>query len=413
VEKPSPQVETEVDAFPYGFFGFYAQDGSVQRPPPRIVVSADLNSDFGRGVLLGVADYASHQERWRLVSDRLNPDYFAYLMRTGVDGIIVQAADPLLIRRALKTGVPVVNFSTRIAPTEIPFPTVGPDNRAAGRLAAQHLVDLHQPRLAFIGIPRHYYSRERRAGVATVARDAGIPLLEPPETRVPGRVSTQEEGRRMIRRFLSRLPLPCGVVTCNDAVGCDTVEAASALGLRVPDDIAVVGMDDNATECFSVWPNLTSIQLPTRAIGREAARILHRLLRGGRAPRAPIWMGGGELVARASSNHIALSDPWVARALRHMRDHHTRALSVPEIARVAGISRRALEQRFSQLLNSSPARELRKLRLSHARHLLRTTSLGMDLVAERSGFSSARQMSETFREQTGSTPSSQRQMANP
>ena len=374
----------------------------------------DYNLAYFRGVLRGVKQYAQTRPHWILVP--LDPE--------GLTGRVLEAVRPVGLIALVTTSAltetlqalrrPLVNVAGVLA--DLPFPRVGVDHRQVGELAARHLRERGFRHFAFVGHPHHFYSTEREAGFRQVLAPGGHSLASYYERparsfRHRGRLLVLNEG---LQRWLQALPKPVGVFACHDVFALQVVEACRLTGLRVPDEVAIIGVDNDDLLCELARPSLSSVVVPAERIGYEAAALLERLLAGAKPPRAPVLIPPPGVMARQSSDVLAIDDPDVAAALRHLRDHAHGPLRVAHVLRAVPISRRALERRFRALLGRGLAEEIRRVRVERAKHLLAATELGMAEVTERAGFASQPQLSRVFRRETGLTPTAfRRQVRNP
>jgi LacI family transcriptional regulator, galactose operon repressor len=187
--------------------------------------------------------------------------------------------------------------------------------------------------------------------------------------------------------------------------GSQVSEFCRQLGFRVPDEVAIVGVDDDDLLCELSRPSLSSVALPGERIGYEAAVLLDRWLRGLRPPKKVVVLPPVGVVVRQSSDLMAVPDPQVSAALRFIREQADRPLHVQDVLREVPMARRALERRFRKWLQRSISEEIRRIHLERSRQLLSQTDLPLSAVATQSGFTDGRQLSVVFRRETGLTPS--------
>jgi len=195
-----------------------------------------------------------------------------------------------------------------------------------------------------------------------------------------------------------------GLFASHDSQGVQLSEYCRHLGLRVPDEVAIVGADDDDLLCDLARPSLSSIALPGERIGHEAARMLEQLMAHERLAARQVVLPPVRLVVRASSDMQALPDADVAAAVRYIRDHAHQPIDVRDLLAAVPVSRRSLERRFRRHLDRGIWEEIRRSHLERAKTLLADTDLPMSVVAQRSGFSDSRQLSIAFRQATGGTP---------
>jgi LacI family transcriptional regulator len=205
---------------------------------------------------------------------------------------------------------------------------------------------------------------------------------------------------------LSELPKPVGVFAVNDQLGFWVLDAARRAGIAVPEELAVVGAENDNMLCETASPPLSSVRLRGQAVGHDAARVLDEWMRGERIPRpgeqhlhAP-----GDIVTRQSSDIVAVEDPRIAAALRFIRQRATDQIDVAAVAREAALSRTVLERRMKALIGRSPGEEINRMRFAAVEKLLTQTELTLDAIAARCGFTHPQYMAGAFRKRNGITP---------
>jgi LacI family transcriptional regulator len=374
----------------------------------------DYNLAYPRGVLRGVKRFAETRPHWILVpldTERLTG---RALQAVRPDALIALVISEALAEALRAPGCPVVNVASVLA--DEPFPRVGVNHRQVGELAARHLRERGFRHFGFVGHPNHSYSTEREAGfrrgLAPGTHSLACYHERPaPSYRQRGRLLVLNEG---LKRWLMALPKPAGVFACHDVWGLQVVEACRVTGLWVPEEVAVIGVDNDDLLCELARPSLSSIVVPAERIGYEAAALLERLLQGAKAPRKPHLIPPAGVVTRQSSDVLAGADAEVTAAARFIRDHAHQLLSVEDVLRAVPVSRRSLERRFRALLERGLGEEIRRVHLERAKDLLATTALSIAEVAEQSGFASVHYLSRVFRRETGITPTAhRRQFRNP
>ncbi|HEY7424031.1 MAG TPA: substrate-binding domain-containing protein, partial [Gemmataceae bacterium] len=291
----------------------------------------------------------------------------------------------------------------------------GIDDVAVGRLAAAHLLDRGFTHFGFVGQPNHAYSTQREQGFREIVEQAGHrvvcyhdhhALLFAPM----GRLWALD---RDVQHWVRALPKPVGLFAPNDIWGVQLAEVCRQLDLRVPEDVALLGVDNDDLLCNLARPALSSIALPAERLGHEAAALLDRLLARERPPEQPLLLPPRGVVIRRSSDALALHDPDVAAAVRFIREHSHLLLSVSDVLAEVPVSRRSLERRFRLALRRGVWAEIRRVHLERARELLTSTDMPLAEVAQQSGFSGGVQLSVVFRQETGLTPSAYRRQFRP
>jgi LacI family transcriptional regulator len=384
------------------------------RRPIHVGLVFDYNLSYPRGVLRGIKQFAQTRPHWVLMhldTDRMTAGELQTMRPAGMIALVVYDH----LAKALRaTRRPVVNVANVLP--DLPFPRVSTDHRQVGCLAAEHLLDRGFRHFGFVGHPHHVYSLEREAGFRDTLASARFSFS--PFHERPAR-SYRHRGRLLalnasLQRWLREIPRPVGIFACNDLWGLPVLEACRLTSLRVPDDVAVVGVDNDELRCELASPSLSSIVVPSERVGYEAAALLERLLKGTAVPRHPLLIPPVRVVTRQSSDVLGGHDPDVTAALRFIRQRVHLPLSVEEVVRETGLSRRALERRFRSMLERSIGDEIRRGHLERVRDLLATTALAMDEVAQQAGFASVHYMCRAFRKDMRLTPTAyRRQVRNP
>jgi LacI family transcriptional regulator len=192
-------------------------------------------------------------------------------------------------------------------------------------------------------------------------------------------------------------------MAATDRIGLDVSRACRLIGRRIPDEVALMGVDNELEICRLVDPPLTSIDHGSRRIGYEAARVLDEWLTTGRRPTT-VTVEPIEVVPRQSTDLLAINEPDVVAALRFIRSRFSDVIKVKDVLRHVAMSRRSLEMHFKTLLGRTIHDEILRVRIEHAKHLLLTSEWSMPYIADECGFALASQFSFVFRRETGETP---------
>jgi LacI family transcriptional regulator len=358
----------------------------------------------------GISRFARTKKDWMPValgSTKIDP---ATLPTSAVaDGLIVYlpAPSPALVAALTAWQVPIVNLVQNPSPPA--FPSICPDNYAAGRAAAEHLLGLGLRRFGYVGYAVAPDNHFRQQGFERTVRSAGgsCAVAEFPDlwdwTRY-GRAAAA------IGPWIRGIGYPCGVLAFNDSLASPFVRAASAAGFRVPDDVAVVGIDDDEGLCGFCNPPLSSVNLNEEVAGFEAAALLDRLMRSPRGqPAAPTQtlIPPIGVIERGSSQVLAVEED-VASVLRLMRRHVDERLPVRDMAAHINISTRALVTKFQRALGHSPSEEMTRLRIEWAKRLLIDSEKSIVQIGDLAGFANAGHFCRAFKQKTKLTPTQYR-----
>ena len=367
----------------------------------KIGLLLPLGFGYSRGVVRGVSAYARAKRGWALTllpyTGTESPgELTRRLRRQQLHGLVVQMVRPELLRAAQRVA-PLVNVATPLA---FDPPSVRSDNHAVGRLVAEHFLERRIRTLAFVGFAQQPFSRERQEGFQAAAQAAQCPSVAANVTSA----TLEMDLPRLLARWVRDFPRPLGVMACFDGLAARVLTICRRKAFLVPDEVALVGVDNDDLSCDLAPVPLSSVDLGTPRIGSEAARLLDDLLAGRRPPTRPLLLPPRGLVVRQSSDILAVDDPDVARAVRFIQEQAHRPLAVCDVVEAAAIGRRTLELRFSKLLARSIREEIYRAHLARARELLIGTDLPLPEVARRSGFRWAEHFSERFHRSVGLTP---------
>lgn len=369
-------------------------------PYPRVTVLVPAHSGWGRGVIKGIAAFAKRHGPWQLHVES-EGEHRALPSGWQGEGFIARVSTPAVAKRLLACGVPIVNVSGIQLPGEAAgIPRVCNDLRACGGLAARHLLDRGLRNFGYVGLPKLAYVREHRDAFAGPIAEAGfrcqLHLLGLDDE------STGKTGR--LAEWLRGLPKPVGILTWANAQGRAVLDACRRLHLLVPEDVAIISGDDDQLLCESCLPTLSAIGVAAEQTGLCAAEILQKLMGGMPVPPTPIVVPPLGIVTRQSTDTFAIDHPELLRALGFIREHAVQSIHVDDVLQAVPMSRRALERLFQEQLGRSPAEEIRRMRIEHAKNLLATTDLPVPKVAAACGFGTGTYMATVFRRVVGITP---------
>ena len=387
-------------------------------PPRRVAVFVDMLSEYGRDVLAGVSDYIRTRRHWIMFGD---PERVVApveeIGRWQGDGIIAHILDEKTARAMAGARLPVVNVSSMLAQvpdrqsgqrgSKIGFPTVLPDNAAVGRLAAAHFLDRGFEAFGFCGFSGHRYSQARGEAFAARLAEAGHACAMH-DSAPPQEAKRWDRLQGELAAWVASLPKPAAIMGCNDVRARHVARVCLDYDIRVPEDVALIGADNDELVCEMSYPPLSSMDLSAQRVGYEAAVLLERLMSGESPPERPIVVPPVGVVTRQSSDVLAIPDSDVADALRFIRDNYARPIGVEEVVAATSASRRVLERRFTQHLSSTIHKQIAAARLAHAKALLVHSDEPAGEVALRCGFNYVQQFNTLFKRAMEVTPTEYR-----
>jgi LacI family transcriptional regulator len=373
---------------------------------PQVAVLVDTSRSYGRDIVRGIRRFAAEHGPWSLYLEPrdLRSGFPDWLQRWPGDGILARTVDPQLLRRLKAAKLPVIELRTTVL--KHPFPFVGMDNRLVAIRVAEHFLARGFRSFACYLDKAEAFFVERWTHFEAALRARGFEcaLFEAPS--VKSKAPRWDQHLRSLSSWLQSLPKPVGVFAINDQLGFWLLDAARRAGISVPEEVAVVGAENDKMLCETAWPPLSSVQLRGQAAGYTAARLLDEWMRGVRIPadHEQHLLPPGEVVVRQSSDIVAVDDARITRALQYIREHATEEPSVERVAREASLSRSALERRMKALTGRSPGEEIDRIRFAAVERLLVETDLTLDTIAERAGFQHPQYMAEAFKKRQGLTP---------
>lgn len=365
----------------------------------RIGLAIDAVASYGRGVIRGIMAFCKGNPRWMIAVEPMWS--FGTLPDLGqweVEGMLVQTFSPAFESQVLARKIPVTNVSNFCSGGSR-LPTVIPDDFAVGRVAADYLLSLGFRDLGFCWNGDSEYGRLRLESFSERALASGA------------RIHECNASRQDINAWLPNLPRPAAILGCNDDWAHRVLNIARRNGIHVPDDLAVLGVDDDELFNTLVTPSLSSIALPAEQIGYQAAALLDRIMDGYQPGPDPIHLPPLRVVPRESTDVLSISDSDVALAIRFIREHATRPLQVDDILDHVPLSRRSLERRFRRAVGRSISAEIRKAHVERAKNLLASTDLSMPQIAAAAGFTSATRLGIVFQKEVGEPPTDFRRRA--
>ena len=368
---------------------------------PNILVLIESSRESGRQLVSGIADYARHFGPWRfhweisgLHSIENSRDFLQ-----SFDGVL--ARDIAQIEPLLNSRVPVVAFCYGQQP-RAGMGWVNIDDVALSQVAADHFLERGFRYFAFCGLEEAAWSQCRETGFLQTVKNAGCASVDTFNLR------DTDEGIERLGQWLQGLPWPVAIMAANDEVALKVTRACRAVKLRIPDECAVVGVDNDPVVCGMSFPPLSSVSVQQHQSGYEAAALLDKMMRGVEPKNMQIMAQAGGLVLRQSSDVFSVEDLAVTKALRFIHQHVDRPIQVDEVAQAAGFYRRGLERRFHKYLNKTILGVCREARTSHIAKVLRESRWSLEEIAYQCGFTQSSHMTRLFTSVRGETPSAYR-----
>jgi LacI family transcriptional regulator len=282
-------------------------------------------------------------------------------------------------------------------------PTILTKAEKIGFLGAEHLLERGFKNFAFCDFKGLPWSLNRLINFRQRIQKAGfqVEVFSSPVKKI---FTPSEKDRARLADWLRSLPKPIGMMTCNDDMGRAILEACKAIEIQVPEQIAVVGVDDDDLTCELTDPPLSSVALHSEKVGYEAAELLDRLMHGEKMKGQIINHDPSHVVTRRSTDIFAIQDEEVIDALQYIRANILKPAQVSDITRHVCITRQALNRKFHKTIGRSIHREITRLRINVARKLLIETNMSVSDIAYKMNFSEIKSLSRLFKKETGLSP---------
>lgn len=379
---------------------------------PQVALFIETSKTFGRGILQGISTYSRTHGPWSVYIDEWGPATTLpdWMKQWEGDGIIARVRSQQMSERLQQSGVPIVDTLQQVPDLELPG--VYSDDTAIAQMAFEHLRERHIRHFAFVGVERANWSMRRRNAFAEIARQQGFEceIYSPLSRR--RFVESWNGGQEDLADWLESLPKPAGLMAAHDLRALCVLDACRRRGIAVPEQVAVLGVDNDDVFCEVIDPPLTSISHQAGQVGFQAAALLDRLMQGKAAPAQPLMLPPRKLVPRRSTDIIAVDDVAIASGLEFIRRNACATINVTLIARHVNLSRRSLERRFMKLTGKTPHQIIAEERLRRAKQLLIDTDFTLEQIATMAGFSSAAYLSVVIKEHEECTPTEFRHKAN-
>lgn len=384
---------------------------SPQRTLPdhrRVALLIETSNAYARGLLEGVTVYLREHRPWSIyISEHGRGDSVPHWLQGWKgDGILARIENRRIARAVAERKLPTVDLSAARLLHDVPW--VETDDAAIARLAFEHLSDRGFRHLGFCGLRDYKWSAWRCDHFRKLAAAAGCDCSIHIGRAALRRAADESADQVDLSKWLGGLPKPVGVFACFDIRGRQVLDACRTAGLRVPDEVAVVGVDNDTVLCELSDPPLSSVAPDTSRTGYVAAGLLDRMMDGQRVASEAHLIPPTRVVARRSTDALAIDDTDVSNAIRFIREHACDGINVAQVLNAVPLSRRALETRFRRLLGRTPHDEIVRVQIERARQLLAGTDLPLKAIATRLGIRHAEYLNVLFRRMTGQAPGAYR-----
>jgi LacI family transcriptional regulator len=394
----------------------YAIKGKSMKDLPKILINLDTSEIWGRSLTLGIVKYATVHGPWMFY--RQSPYYLTkkpvklidWVKKYRPDGIFMLEPNRREEEELAQIGIPTI-VSGYTQEFYSSFANIITDHKAIGKMAAEHLLDRGFESFAFCGYDT-FWSKQRCRGFSERIANAGF------ETEIYKVPSTAKKRSWECEQFtvadwLRSLKKPAGLMACIDNRGLEIVEACKIANLRIPIDVAVIGVNDDKLLCSLSPQPLSSVAINSEQTGYDAAELMDKMIKGKlkMAGRTKI-VYPTHIAARQSTDILAIDDKAIADAVHYIRINPKDILQVDDIARACKLSKRTLQRRFKNALGYSVHKEINNVRTEYIAQLLRDTNMSISQIAITTGYTGSEHISRLLQKAKGMNASQYRKQFN-
>jgi LacI family transcriptional regulator len=376
---------------------------------PQVLLVFLTRFEESTAMLKGIAHYERSHRPWAaFLDDEARAEHDPQWLRSKKwHGVISRHTTPALVQACAELKIPLVDLND--TPINAGVPKIRPDNTGIGHQGAEHFMERGFRNFGFCGFSTDGWACERRDGFVEALRLGGHGC-DVFDVEYPGDLTPFWDAKQTtaLAAWLRRLPKPVGVMACVDMRGLQVIAAAQAAGLLVPEEVSVLGANNDTIRCELAYPPLSSVAPNAFQSGYHAAETLALLMTGKKAVEMDRRIEPLEVVTRQSTDILAIDDKNVAAALSYIREHACHGISVEEVLKHAYASRSQLEKKFRRHLGRSPQAEIRRVQVAKIRQLLFETDFPLKKIAELTGFEHVEYMCVVFKRITGEAPGSYR-----
>lgn len=379
----------------------------VMKKLKKVLLLIGKSREFDRNLLRGIARYMRLYPSWmtlgrphHYLSNTLQDKFVSDILAWKPDGII--ASHDELIQQISKLAVPQVIIGD-IQHTGIFQTVISSNTDMISRMAADHLLSCGLKSFAYYGYNDLPFSIKRQTTFCQYLATKGIKVYVYENHRI------KSKDKEQTIRWLKFLPKPTGLMCCNDDQGQELIQICHLIQIKIPDEITVIGVDNDQLVCEFTIPPLSSIVLNSEKVGYEVGELLDNMMAGQNIVHKPIIIEPISIKVRHSTDFIAVDDPIVSKALRYIQENNQRVLSVSNVADHLSVSRRVLQQRFKQGLGRTIFSELRRTRIEKMAQFILETDLTIMQIAQKMGFPGFEHVSRCFKKQMGLSPTDYRE----
>lgn len=369
---------------------------------PRIILMIEPLGEYVQGLLRGIVRYSNTKGPWSFYREPgKHEGVLPQLSLEEADGIFARIPNTARARKKLPGDVPIIIIGYR--ETISSFPQILGDYEAIGEMAAKYFTDRGFRNFAFCGFDEMHWSRERAQSFGKCLKRYGYKPSFYKNLSITQRKSWRLE-QQDLAKWLKHLPKPVAIQTCNDDRGQHVVNACKLAKIKIPDDVSVLGVDNDKFACGLAYPPLSSIALDTERAGYEAAELMAKMMKSKSKIDEVVMVRPTHVVTRHSTDIIAVKDPMLSEAINFIHKYADTDIYVDDVVRAVAISRRSLERKFRQQLNKSIYDEIRRTRVNRIVAMLLETDLTITQIGLALEFKDLTHIGRFFKEEIGLSP---------
>ncbi|MDF1740027.1 MAG: DNA-binding transcriptional regulator [Verrucomicrobiales bacterium] len=374
---------------------------------PRVAILVETSRSYTRDLLSGVSRYIQRHGHWstflELRAFESSPP--PWLNHWDGDGILTRTHSAAMAGAIREAGVPAIELRSTKYNQTLPF--VGMDNALIGETVAEHFLNRGYRRFAVYTLDTEQFFRDRVSNFVTRVKQAGAGCESLP---AHGETTPEdwEAHQTELIAWIESIEKPVGIFAANDQLAVRLLDACRRAGIVVPEEVAVVGCENETTLCDFASPALTSVKFDGETVGYRAAGLLDKLMQGETVPAESILIPPKGIEVRASSDEYVIEDPVVLRAVKLIREHAFEGITVAEIVKALRVSRSTLERRMKATLKRGTKEEILRLQFREVNRLLRNTDLTIEAISDLAGFTHTHYLQTSYRERYGITPGAYR-----
>lgn len=367
----------------------------------KVAIFVETSSDYGRRIVSGIAEYLRTNQHWSVFLEQNDKKFqpHDWIRLNNWDGVICRQTDHDLETILIANKVPVVNLNDKY---QIPtLPWIGSDHLAIGALGAKYLRHIGTRNYAFCGFTNERWSRLRKEGFGMTVEEFDKQFLVWESVWSGRTIDYWSKDIVRLRHWIASLPKPIGIMAANDVRALHLLEACRQLELVIPEEVAIIGVDDEETLCNLSLPRLTSIRPDCEKIGYQAAVLLDQMMSNSKLTVQSASIQPKGVIARPSTDILAISDSLVIKTIKKLRNENRKYCDINNIAKELKISRKMLDKRFENALHRTPADVFKWVLISRIQKLLLDTDMPLSQIAKIEGLVSSQNMNVIFKNIVG------------